>query len=247
MHSWTCTTWPQRRVAITPVWSAMRREVHPAPHISLSKVGPHCCRPMLWPLSLPCPCPGAHAFSVAAEPAAFVKKLSDFSVEQGKAIMLESTYTGSPPIAVTWKKDGVQIAQSPRCSITATDKSGILEILNSTKEDEGQYSCEVTNEAGQDRCQGLVSVLGMWLFPAPQAPSPARTSYEVLALCGADCGPLCPRPTLLCGAPGEHGGEGWRGGHFPVPGCRGTRHQGILVQGRHKAEVHACLQNALEE
>ncbi|XP_059576117.1 titin-like, partial [Alligator mississippiensis] len=101
------------------------------------------------------------------EPAAFVKKLSDFSVEQGKAIMLESTYTGSPPIAVTWKKDGVQIAQSPRCSITATDKSGILEILNSTKEDEGQYSCEVTNEAGQDRCQGLVSVLDPPYFVAP--------------------------------------------------------------------------------
>uniref|UniRef100_A0A7M4F4L3 Ig-like domain-containing protein n=1 Tax=Crocodylus porosus TaxID=8502 RepID=A0A7M4F4L3_CROPO len=92
----------------------------------------------------------------------------DFSVEQGKAIVLESTYTGSPPIMVTWKKDGMQIAQSPRCSITATDKSGILEILNSTKEDEGQYSCEVTNEAGQDRCQGLVSVLDPPYFkPGP--------------------------------------------------------------------------------
>lgn len=94
------------------------------------------------------------------EPAVFVKKLSDFSVEQGKSIVLESSYIGTPPISVTWKRNGMPIAQSPRCSVTATDKSGILEILNSTKSDEGEYTCEVANEAGGDVCHSLVSVLG---------------------------------------------------------------------------------------
>lgn len=94
------------------------------------------------------------------EPAVFMKKLSDFSVEQGKSIVLESIYTGTPPISVTWKRNGMPIAQSQRCSVTTTDKSGILEIFNSTKSDEGEYTCEVSNEAGGDICHSLVSILG---------------------------------------------------------------------------------------
>ncbi|XP_026502412.1 titin-like, partial [Terrapene carolina triunguis] len=93
------------------------------------------------------------------EPATFVKKLSDSSVEQGKSILLESTYKGTPPISVTWKKNGFHITQSPRCSMTTTEKSGILEILNSTKDDEGEYTCEVANDAGADICQGQISIL----------------------------------------------------------------------------------------
>lgn len=96
-----------------------------------------------------------------------MKKLSDFSVEQGKSILLESTYKGTPPISVTWKKNGFHITQSPRCSITITEKSGILEIPNSTKDDEGEYTCEVTNDAGADICQGQISILGVLLFQIP--------------------------------------------------------------------------------
>lgn len=95
------------------------------------------------------------------EPAVFVKKLSDFSVEQGKSIVLESSYIGTPPISVTWKRNGMPISQSQRCTVTTTEKSGILEIFNSTKNDEGEYTCEVANEAGGDVCHSLVSILGI--------------------------------------------------------------------------------------
>lgn len=90
-----------------------------------------------------------------------MKKLSDFSVEQGKSIVLESGYIGTPPISVTWKRNGMPIAQSQRCTVTTTEKSGILEIFNSTKNDEGEYTCEVANEAGGDVCHSLVSILGI--------------------------------------------------------------------------------------
>uniref|UniRef100_A0A8C4KP82 Ig-like domain-containing protein n=1 Tax=Dromaius novaehollandiae TaxID=8790 RepID=A0A8C4KP82_DRONO len=76
------------------------------------------------------------------------------------SIVLESSYVGTPPISVTWKRNGTPIAQSPRCSVTTTDKSGILEIFNSIKSDEGEYTCEVANEAGADVCHSLVSILG---------------------------------------------------------------------------------------
>lgn len=95
------------------------------------------------------------------EPAAFVKKLSDHSVEPGKSIILESTYTGTLPISVTWKKDGFNITPSEKCNIVTTEKTCLLEILNSTKRDAGQYSCEIENEAGKDVCEALVSTLGV--------------------------------------------------------------------------------------
>ncbi|KAH0621546.1 hypothetical protein JD844_022941 [Phrynosoma platyrhinos] len=90
------------------------------------------------------------AFLTVQEPAVFVKKLSDFSVEHGKSIILESTFSGTPPLTVTWRKNGLNITQSPKCNITTTEKSGILEVLNSTREDEGEYVCEVANDAGED-------------------------------------------------------------------------------------------------
>lgn len=97
----------------------------------------------------------------ALEPAVFVKKLSDHCVEPGKSIILESRYTGSLPISVTWKKNGVTLSQSEKCSITTTERSCILEILNSTTDDQGEYICMVENEAGEDICEALVSALGL--------------------------------------------------------------------------------------
>lgn len=99
------------------------------------------------------------------EPATFVKRLADFSVETGNPIVLETTYTGTPPISVSWMKNEFPLSQSQNCSITMTEKSSILEILESTVEDYAQYSCLIENEAGQDICEALVSVLGVLTVP----------------------------------------------------------------------------------
>lgn len=101
------------------------------------------------------------SYFLLIEPATFVKRLADLSVESGSPIVLEATYTGTPPISVSWMKNEFPLSQSPNCSITMTEKSTILEILDSTVEDYAQYSCLIENEAGQDICDALVSVLGV--------------------------------------------------------------------------------------
>uniref|UniRef100_A0A8C5RYA5 Ig-like domain-containing protein n=1 Tax=Laticauda laticaudata TaxID=8630 RepID=A0A8C5RYA5_LATLA len=84
------------------------------------------------------------AYFIVREPAKFVKKLNDFQVEKGKQLILECSYTGTPPIQVSWRKN---------------ETSAILEISNSKLEDAGLYSCHIENESGQDNSQAAVSIL----------------------------------------------------------------------------------------
>lgn len=89
-----------------------------------------------------------------------MKKLNDSNVEAGKPIVLECTYTGTAPISVTWQKNGREVYQSNRCSMITTEKSCILEISSSAKDDDGQYVCKVENDVGQDSCQAYLSIIG---------------------------------------------------------------------------------------
>lgn len=95
-------------------------------------------------------------------PAIFVKRLNDYSIEKGKPLILEGTFSGTPPISVTWKKNGINVTPSQRCNITTTEKSAILEILSSTVDDAGQYNCYIENASGKDSCSAQILILGLW-------------------------------------------------------------------------------------
>uniref|UniRef100_A0A0S7EQR1 TITIN n=1 Tax=Poeciliopsis prolifica TaxID=188132 RepID=A0A0S7EQR1_9TELE len=94
------------------------------------------------------------------EPVHFVKKLRDISSEKGKPLRLEVTFSGTPRVNVTWKKDGKLIWASYEYTVITTDNSCILEVLNSDRmEAAGTYSCEVDNGVGSDKCQAHISIL----------------------------------------------------------------------------------------
>lgn len=100
-------------------------------------------------------------FLLLIEPAKFVKKLNDVKVEKGKQFILECTFTGTAPIGVSWRKNGINVTQSEKCHITTTETSAILEMSSSKQDDAGLYSCHIENESGQDNSQAAVSILGL--------------------------------------------------------------------------------------
>lgn len=90
-----------------------------------------------------------------------MKRLNDYSIEKGKALILEGAYIGTPPISVTWKKNGINITPSQKCNITTTEKSSILEIPSTVVEDAGQYNCYIENASGKDSCSAQILILGL--------------------------------------------------------------------------------------
>lgn len=96
-----------------------------------------------------------------SEPVRFVKKLRDISCEKGKPLKLEVSFAGTPRVNVTWKKDGGLIWASYQYNVITAGASCILEVLNSDRmEAAGNYSCELDNGVGNDRCEAQVSILG---------------------------------------------------------------------------------------
>lgn len=94
-----------------------------------------------------------------SEPVRFIKRLEDTTFTVGRPLKLVCTYTGSQRISVTWKKDNKLVWASYQYNVKTSDSTCILEVLNSDRpEAAGTYSCEISNGAGTDVCQALVSI-----------------------------------------------------------------------------------------
>lgn len=89
----------------------------------------------------------------------FVRKLKDATFSVGQPLTLACTYTGTPRVYVSWKKDGKPIWASYQYNVKTTDSSCALEVLNSDRPDAaGTYTCEISNGAGSDACDARVGL-----------------------------------------------------------------------------------------
>ena len=87
-------------------------------------------------------------------------------VEISKPIQLTCQYNASPPASasgVQWEKSGSVITQNGRVNITQlTASQSQLLILSSTIQDEGSYTCIITNSVGNSSFTTSVIIQGMF-------------------------------------------------------------------------------------
>lgn len=78
----------------------------------------------------------------------------------------KSTFKGTPPFTVKWFKDDTELITGPSCFIGLEGLSCFLDLYSVGVLQSGVYSCQVSNDAGTERCSANLTVKGwnMLLF-----------------------------------------------------------------------------------
>lgn len=87
-------------------------------------------------------------------------KTESVSVTAGEPAVLECTVSGTPDLKTKWYKDGKELSSGQKYKITTSKKTCSLKVLSTDKGDTGEYTFEVSNEAGSESCRMHLGVLG---------------------------------------------------------------------------------------
>uniref|UniRef100_A0A8C8R9G0 Ig-like domain-containing protein n=1 Tax=Pelusios castaneus TaxID=367368 RepID=A0A8C8R9G0_9SAUR len=82
----------------------------------------------------------------------FVRKPDPLQVLSGANITFTSIIQGSPPLDVKWFQGSVELVPGHRCNISLENSVAELELFDVQPPQSGDYTCLVTNEAGQVSC-----------------------------------------------------------------------------------------------
>uniref|UniRef100_A0A3P9J275 Ig-like domain-containing protein n=1 Tax=Oryzias latipes TaxID=8090 RepID=A0A3P9J275_ORYLA len=78
----------------------------------------------------------------------------------GKMAEFQCAVTGSPTFSVQWQKDDSWIMEDPKMERTFENNVATLRIPACEAMHSGRYTCQVSNEAGQDKCSASLIVQG---------------------------------------------------------------------------------------
>lgn len=105
-----------------------------------------------------------HALTVAAfiaEPPMFSKRVESATTVLGNAVKLQGSLRGSAPITVQWLKDGELLRDDdPNVTMTFDNNVVCMSISCAELKHGGKYTCVAENAAGQQKCDGLLSIQG---------------------------------------------------------------------------------------
>ncbi|XP_015273496.1 PREDICTED: leucine-rich repeats and immunoglobulin-like domains protein 1 [Gekko japonicus] len=99
----------------------------------------------------------ANATLTVLETPSLVHPLEDRIVSVGETVVLQCKATGSPPPRITWLKGDQPLIVTERHHFTPGDQ--LLIVRNVVMEDNGKYTCEISNTVGTERAHSHVSVL----------------------------------------------------------------------------------------
>lgn len=97
------------------------------------------------------------------EPPSFTKKLENAVNVLGTIVEFQCAIKGSPTLSVQWQKDDSWILDDPKIERTFENNVATLRIPACEASHSGKYTCQVANEAGQDRCSAILIVQGITL------------------------------------------------------------------------------------
>lgn len=93
-------------------------------------------------------------------PPTFVKKIENVSTVSGDVTVFRCVVEGSLPLSVQWQKDENWIPEDPMIERKFENKQATLRIPACDVTHSGKYTCQVVNEAGQEKCFASLIVQG---------------------------------------------------------------------------------------
>ena len=92
-------------------------------------------------------------------PPVFTQSPSDLQIITGATIRLPCSASGDPNPIITWSKDGIQITESGKFSISG---EGHLVIRDVGPDDQGRYECAARNSIGYAATSMQLNVIGRY-------------------------------------------------------------------------------------
>lgn len=81
-------------------------------------------------------------------------------VKQGEPLRLECKVNGTAPLTVTWYKHDTKVTDGVNHRTSFVDSVAVLELLTTSFDDDGVYTCEAQNDAGSVSCSTTLTVKG---------------------------------------------------------------------------------------
>lgn len=81
-------------------------------------------------------------------------------VKQGESLRLECKVSGTAPLKMTWYKHDTKVTDGGNYRTSFVDSVAVLELLSTTFDDDGVYTCEAQNDAGSVSCSTTLTVKG---------------------------------------------------------------------------------------
>lgn len=99
--------------------------------------------------------------TVISEPPMFSKRIESATAVVGNTVKLQGTLKGSAPITTKWMKDS-ELLRDDDPNVKMTFENNIISISFSSVELKhgGKYTCLAENEAGQQKCEAVLTIQG---------------------------------------------------------------------------------------
>lgn len=81
-------------------------------------------------------------------------------VKQSESLRLECKVSGTAPLKVTWYKQDTKVTDVGNYRTSFVDSVAVLELLSTSFDDDGVYTCEAQNDAGSVSCSTTLTVKG---------------------------------------------------------------------------------------